>query len=234
MAKELPYFKFEPAAWSTGDVSFLSMQLQGYFLNVCCLYWQRLGELTFKQVERRLSNTIDLQTLLKEGVIKKEGEKLVIEFLDSQLSDFQNIREVNIANGKKGGRPRKTETKPIALISETENKTETKGIREEEIREEEKKEPVFNFRKELLKLGGTIYLVDDWIKVRKSKKSVNTETALKGFISQLEKSGRNINEVLELCVSKSWAGFNSEWVKSNNTEPVITKEDLEKHRRVSL
>ena len=73
------------------------------------------------------------------------------------------------------------------------------------------KEPLFDFRKSLLDLGLDNPLVDDWLKVRKSKKSSNTETALNGFIKQVEKSKYEISEVLKVCVIKSWVSFNSSW-----------------------
>jgi hypothetical protein len=40
MAKELPYFKFEPAEYLTKDVS-CSLAAQGLFINLCSYYWQR-------------------------------------------------------------------------------------------------------------------------------------------------------------------------------------------------
>jgi hypothetical protein len=40
MAKELPYFKFEPAEYLTKDV-FCSLAAQGLFINLCSYYWQR-------------------------------------------------------------------------------------------------------------------------------------------------------------------------------------------------
>ena len=36
MAKELPYFQFEPAEYLTKDISFCSLSAQGLFINICC------------------------------------------------------------------------------------------------------------------------------------------------------------------------------------------------------
>lgn len=71
----------------------------------------------------------------------------------------------------------------------------------------------FSFYYELLKLGAEKQLVSDWLLVRKKKKLTNTETALKGFLKQVEKSGYSINEVLVKCIEKSWGGFEAEWYK---------------------
>jgi len=61
-------------------------------------------------------------------------------------------------------------------------------------------------------------LVSDWLKVRKAKKSANTETAMKLFISQVEKSGLACEQVLEICCANSWAGFKAEWLQKQQTE----------------
>lgn len=41
MAKELPYFQFEPAQYLTGTVQLCSLPAQGLFINIQSIYWQR-------------------------------------------------------------------------------------------------------------------------------------------------------------------------------------------------
>ena len=74
----------------------------------------------------------------------------------------------------------------------------------------------FVFKSELEKLGADKQLVSDWLVVRKGKKAASTETALKGFISQVEKSGLELNTVLKICVDNSWSGFKQDWLSSIN------------------
>ena len=71
----------------------------------------------------------------------------------------------------------------------------------------------FSFYHELLKLGCEKQLVSDWLAVRKKKKLTNTETALKGFLKQVDKSGYSLNEILVKCIEKSWGGFEADWYK---------------------
>lgn len=71
----------------------------------------------------------------------------------------------------------------------------------------------FSFYNELLKLGAEKQLVSDWLAVRKKKKLTNTETALKGFLKQVDKSGYSLNEILVKCIEKSWGGFEADWYK---------------------
>ena len=72
----------------------------------------------------------------------------------------------------------------------------------------------FSFAGALKKLGANEQLISDWLQVRKAKKAGNTKTALNGFMKQVEKSGLPLNTVLEICVIRSWQGFNVDWLKN--------------------
>ncbi len=39
----------------------------------------------------------------------------------------------------------------------------------------------------------------------------NTETALNTFIEEIEKTGREKNEVFRIIVKKGWGGFKASW-----------------------
>jgi hypothetical protein len=141
MAKELPYFKFEPAEYLTKDISFCSLGAQGLFINICAYYWQRNCKLTKDQLLKRLNHLKEFDELIDEGVIdlKENGQTIVIKFLDMQLLDVAKTSSQNSVNGAKGGRPKKakvnpneSENKPTALIP----LSETKAIREEKIKED--------------------------------------------------------------------------------------------------
>jgi len=82
-----------------------------------------------------------------------------------------------------------------------------------------KKETKYNFRNELIKYGFDSELVDEWLMVRKAKKSVNTKTAFNSFIFEVKKGNPNVdfNEILKLCVQNSWAGFKNEWITNQKT-----------------
>ena len=70
----------------------------------------------------------------------------------------------------------------------------------------------FNFKKELLSLGANEQYLNDWLVVRATgKKSANTETALAKFLSEVDKSGLTLNQVLEICAANSWKGFKASW-----------------------
>jgi hypothetical protein len=74
--------------------------------------------------------------------------------------------------------------------------------------------PPFNFRKAMLLEGFTPELVDEWLKIRKAKKAINTERAFKTFIEQVRKTNQDINTVLSIIVQKQWKGFEADWLHS--------------------
>ena len=71
----------------------------------------------------------------------------------------------------------------------------------------------FNFREAMIDYGFDADLTDQWLEVRKAKKGINTQTAFKLFIKELEKRNiPNINAILEFIISKSWSGFSWGWI----------------------
>ena len=72
--------------------------------------------------------------------------------------------------------------------------------------------PPFNFRKAMLSEGFAPELVDEWLKIRKAKKAINSELAFKTFIEQVRKTNQDINAVLNIVVQKQWKGFEADWL----------------------
>lgn len=81
------------------------------------------------------------------------------------------------------------------------------------------KQKVFSFRKELLNLNIEEYIINDWLKVRKLKKAVNTQIAFEAIKIQIEKSGISANDCIKKAVENSWSGFRASWI--NKQQPQI-------------
>ena len=86
--------------------------------------------------------------------------------------------------------------------------------------------PPFNFRQAMLSAGFAADLTEDWLRIRKTKKAVNSERAFKIFLEQVQRTGQDKNTILALVVQKQWKGFEASWVHSaqqshNPQEPVI-------------
>ena len=72
----------------------------------------------------------------------------------------------------------------------------------------------FNFEKALISYGFDKQLVLDWKRVRSKKKAIDTETAYKTFIKEVEKCEQDKNEILEIVVTKGWKTFKPEWLEN--------------------
>lgn len=231
MAKELPYFKFEPNQWDNGNIQMLSKEDKGLFIDLCSMYWSRLGDVPLKLAMQKLcaGNATALNSLCDEKIIEVFDGNIFIKFLSEQLNEFEDTSKQNSKNAKEGWvKRRKQREESDRNATASIPQCESDAIREEKIREDKIKENInkalpFKFFDSLINLGAEKQLVSDWIAVRKLKKLSNTLTAFNNFESEVIKSGKNINEVLKQCVVNSWGGFKSEWINKNNAVQPIKK-----------
>lgn len=158
MAKNFPYFKFVATEWLTGDIVFEDYELQGIFINVCALYWQRNGEVTIDDLQKRMKT--DRLTELTDRFFSVSDGFISVKFLDEQLIDAGHISKVNSENGSKGGRPKKSETpenieeKTDRLTTDNRTESEIKQRKEEEKKRKEEKE-IKDFKEAIENFGGT-------------------------------------------------------------------------------
>lgn len=128
--------------------------------------------------------------------------------LKRDLVKYEQRAERSRENGAKGGRPKKPK-KPSGL---KENPEEPKKPDSVSGSDNDSGNEIFNFKKELIKLGCEQRYIDDWLVVRKKKKGVNSETALEGWIKQVDKSNLSYNDAVRVCAENSWVGFNVDWL----------------------
>lgn len=131
MAKELPYFKFEPSEWDNGNIQMCSFNTRAMFIELCCIYWIRVGDLPYALALQKVcgGNQAPLIELKKHQIIKVEDDLINIKFLDEQLESFTETRAKNSASARKrwGGN-----------ASAMRAHSEGNAIREEKKREEKK------------------------------------------------------------------------------------------------
>ena len=106
MAKELPFFKFFPGEWVTGDITMVSMAAQGVFTNLCCYYWMRNCSISIANAKQRFSNNLAaFEELLNCDIVKvTDDDQIVINFLDEQMNEFVNVSEKRAKAGSAGGK----------------------------------------------------------------------------------------------------------------------------------
>lgn len=150
-------------------------------------------------------------TLIESGLIIYHSGKSKREFsLYSLISTTGNFTANDTAND-------------TTTVESAGNFTANKGANTPDLYKHKPKETIsinrnknFPFRKSLIDYGFDEPLVNDWIKVREKHKAVNTETAFKGFISEVEKSSKPKNEILKIMIEGSWRSFKAEWLEDKN------------------
>lgn len=139
MAKELPYFKFEPNEWENGNIQMLSREEKGLFIDLCSMYWSRLGDVPLKLAIQKLcgGNANALQALCEEKIIEVINDNIFIKFLSIQLSEFEDISKKNrksALDAWEKRRKQKEESERNANALQTQS--ERNAIREDKIIED--------------------------------------------------------------------------------------------------
>jgi hypothetical protein len=142
MAKELPYFKFEPNQWENGNIQICSREDKGLFMDLCSMYWSRLGDLPLKLAINKLcaGNATAFDSLIKEQIFTVIDGLVCIDYLNEQLSNFDETSKTNSKNAKEGWEKRRKQREESDRNATALNpQCESDAIREEERREDEKR-----------------------------------------------------------------------------------------------
>lgn len=217
MSKD-PAFLFYSSDFITG-VSDLSMEERGIYITLLCLEHQK-GRLSKKLISICCGNAEAdaVASVLHKFSIDENGlyynKRLELEIEKRKVhSDKQREKaKQRWDKAKKGAEINNAVAYSAAYAQhmplENENVNEIENIIDNK-KEYEK----FDFKKSLLQKVNNPKLIDEWLKVRKTKKLTNSETALKYFLNQVEKSKWDIEKVIEKCIIRSWGGFEAEWVE---------------------
>jgi hypothetical protein len=195
MAKELPYFKFEPNQWENGNIQMLSREDKGLFIDLCSMYWSRLGDLPEKLAIQKLcaGNATALNSLCDEKIIEVLDGNIYIKFLSEQLNEFEDISKKNSKNAKDGWKKRRklnknedlSERNATALNSQC----ESDAIREEKIREDKRIDddviiptsPIFIVAEKALEI---LSMKNDAFAIYATRRTKKTVEQLEAFKSQ--------------------------------------------------
>lgn len=209
MAKELPYFKFEPNQWENGTIQMCSFEAQGVFISVCSMYWQRLGDLPYKLAVGKIckGNATPLDSLIEDGIIKLIDGHICIDFLNEQLSGFASISEINSKNAREGWEKRRKDATPLPPHSEPNAIREEKKIEEERKKEDKKEDPL----RALVSGWANEGLANawfDWLQYKKESKKKLTLSTAKAQLKFL--GGRPDSEaiaILNQSITSGWTGL---------------------------
>ena len=176
------------------------------------------ASMLLRQMPYMMSEIHDgLEELLDNKIIEIDGDYL----LQKRMVKDGELSEKRAVAGQKGGK------KSLGFCSsKPQSKIRSKNISKIEANTEDENDididnniKKFSFLKELLSIGVERKIAEEWIKVRKNKKLTQTETAFRKTKAEIDKSGRNANDCITLCVERSWGGFKAEWVEREIPAP---------------
>ncbi|WP_418955136.1 DUF1376 domain-containing protein [Sutterella wadsworthensis] len=147
----------------------------------------------------------------------------------------------NQENGKKGGRPRKTQQEPTGFSEETQGEAKksltnnqepitNKDISSnEEIYTPPAAAPAPRKRSAPVARPEDVETQhwSDWLQTRKAKKLPLTQTALDGIRREAEKAGLSLDQAIAVCCERGWAGFKASWYEKDKTEQNVAPRGAE-------
>lgn len=142
MAKELPFFKFEPNQWENGNIQMCNRELKGLFIDLCSMYWSRLGDLPLKLAVQKLcdGNATALRSLCDDDIIAVIDGMICIDFLNEQLQEFDDVSKKASESAKaRWEKHRKNKALSDRNAIALKSLCDDDAIREEKRREEEKR-----------------------------------------------------------------------------------------------
>ena len=159
-------------------------------------------------------------------------------YYSKRMMKHKKIRKIYSDAGKKGAETRWGDKKANGVsIGGLKNRNSQKIAKERKVKESKGKKKnntnsVFDFREALLNYGFEEELVDEWLTIRKNKRSVNSEFAYNSFIAQVERAGVEKNELLRIIAESQWAGFQHAWLTNRNNN--LNKEATNEADRQSI
>ena len=190
------------------DTSFLTNEEIGIYLKLIWLYYD---------TEKALTNDVFTLSIKANARDNHNAVQRILEMYfqlienewhhtrcDKEIAEYAEFCAKQKANGLKGGRPKATQTEPNGNPMGYQAKpkktltTNHKPLTTNHINTPE---------------GVSESLFKDFLEVRKGKKAKWTETALKGLQREANKANMTLEQVMQLCCERGWAGFKAEWAK---------------------
>lgn len=216
--------------------------------------------------------SLDLAALCRDIGVRTDEEKAVVasmldykftktdsgyvhDVCERVIEEYRAKADTARENGKKGGRPRKSDgnpEKPSGFSEEPSGNPEETGLQTNHkplTNNQKPKEskairaPRFDAQAHLESLGVDPKIAVDWLTLRKSKRAAPTETAIGGIASEARRAGISLQSALKTACERGWQGFKAEWLAPNGrdspagwqsdnarTIAALTGRDLERDR----
>ncbi len=205
MAKELPYWKFEPTVWDTGNIQMCSRESKGMFIDLCSIYWSRLGELPYALALQKLcnGNKDALQELIQHEIFGVIDGQIVIDFLDEQLEERGQIS----VKRRESAQKRWSDANALQMDSKSNAKRREEKSKEEK-KKEEKSEPLRADVPDIFFGEDVQKAWNEWEQYRKEKKQKLTPSTAKKQMAFLGgRAGPEAIAIINQSITAGWTGL---------------------------
>lgn len=206
------YFQFEIKEW-IANTAHLSLEEESAYLRLIFYYYDSEKPIEIEDLDKIFRKCRIPQELgsfiLTEFFQSHDGETFSHKRCDEEIARYHAKKEQASRAGKASAErrfnSRSTDVQPIinqeSLIinQESNKKTKPKGS--------------FESKDWVCPKDVCPNVFDDFLKLRKAKRSPLTLTALNGLEREGKKAGLNLQEVLQMCCERGWIGFKADWVK---------------------
>jgi len=210
-----PSFQFYPSDWLRDTaLRTCSTGARGLWMDMIC-FMHEGNPYGYLKVGNKVILSKDLARMVGEDLVLVEQwldelkEAGVYDIDDGAICSRrmirdENLRKIRAEGGKLGGNPKlkdnnkdnlevKQKTTPSSTSSSS--STSTKDITPE---------------------GVSDSVFQDYLKIRKAKKSPWTPTAQKLMENEAKKAGISLQQAMEICCARGWVGFKAEWASKDD------------------
>jgi uncharacterized protein YdaU (DUF1376 family) len=164
-------------------------------------------------VARRLRVGSEVVATVLQDMFRETENGWIHDRCEEEIREYHRMADRARANGKAGGRPPKPTGNPVGTQQEPSRKLTTnhKPLTTNQIETKRTSAPVCpeNISEQVW---------NDYLAVRKAKRSPLTATALTAIEKEAGKAGWSLEKALSECAARGWIGFKAEWVDKLSTQ----------------
>lgn len=210
------YFQFEIKEWIS-NTAHLTLEEEAIYLRLILYYYdseQPIPSEPHKVLRKlRITNIAEALNILNEYFTPTDNgwiHKRCDEVIQKYNQKIESASRAGKASAEARFNKRSTDVQPI-------NNQESL-INNQESNKKPKPKGSFESKDWVCPTDVCPNIFDDFLKVRKAKRSPLTVTALEGLRREGKKAGLNLQEVLQMCCERGWIGFKAEWVETKTSQ----------------
>lgn len=207
-----PSFQFYPSDWLRDTaLRTCSTGARGLWMDMIC-FMHEGNPYGYLKVGNKVILSKDLARMVGEDLrlveewLEELHEAGVYDIDDGAICSRrmirdENLRKIRAEGGKLGGNPKlKDNNKDNLDVKQKQTPSSTSSSSS-------------TSTKDITPVGVSDSIFQDYLKIRKAKKSPWTPTAQKLMENEAKKAGISLQEAMEVCCARGWVGFKAEWHK---------------------